>query len=310
MQFRLRVSTPKKFSDLVLPEGSFIVGGDPQQPPPNIFVSYLLKEHVRFDTSKDACIASLLIDQAYTTTYNGKPFARGVQSLKDGDLLDIREQNNPDFCITIRVETLVLREANAFISPILYTSSVHQLPPGLSRYSTRFLPLLPEIYQPTIAFADDYSNDSAATFLARLLALLESEFLPLAWTATNFDLLLDPRTAPDFFLPWLENWFDVGGDWDEKARRALFATYLWRGTRFGLQRLLEIYTGCRPTIHDSKADDPSLETGSFRVILPFTQQEIERREINLGTIKRLIDFFKPVHTSYTLCDVDRQKQDC
>jgi phage tail-like protein len=166
-----------------------------------------------------------------------------------------------------------------------------QLPPGLDIHSNRLLSYLPGIYH----------ND----FMSRFLGIFEAIITPIEWNIDNFDLYLDPSTAPDSFLPWLANWFALGFDpsWDIYQRRMLLQEahniYARRGTRWALSRVLEIYTGVTPEIIDL-ADD--LDPFVFRVKLPLDEEEGDR-----GLIERLIDVNKPAHTDYKLEFVGRKE---
>lgn len=155
--------------------------------------------------------------------------------------------------------------------------------PGLGRHSVRFINYLPRIYQ----------ND----FMRRFLAIFEAVWLPIQWNVDNFDLYLDPRTAPDEFLEWMGSWFGVDFDdaWNEEMRRVFLREaheiYARRGTRWALTRLLEIYTGRTPEIIDDDSQDP------FTFTVKFSQRERDLSALMAG-IERIIDANKPVHTSY------------
>jgi phage tail-like protein len=156
-------------------------------------------------------------------------------------------------------------------------------PPGLSVRSQRLLRYLPGIYH--------------TDFMARFLGLFEAILTPIEWEIVHFDMFLSPGTAPEDFLPWLANWFDLAFDdsWSEAQRRTLLAEahriYARRGTRWALSRVLEIYTGHEPDVIDTGDD---LDPFTFRVVLP--QAARSRRSL----IERLINAHKPAHTTYTL----------
>ena len=68
---------------------------------------------------------------------------------------------------------------------------------------------------------------------------------------------LDPMTARADFLPWLSGWvaLTLRADWDDATRRSflqqIVPLYQLRGTRAGMQRMLELYTGERVEIDDA-----------------------------------------------------------
>ncbi|HEY3477092.1 MAG TPA: phage tail protein I [Anaerolineales bacterium] len=158
-----------------------------------------------------------------------------------------------------------------------------QPPPGLTFRSERLLSYLPGIYH--------------TDFMANFLAIFESVLFPIEWQIDNFDLFLDPDTAPTSFLPWLANWFEIGFDstWTEAQRRTFlkeaYSLYARTGTRDALCRLLEIYCGYPPEIDDQAEDLPP---HTFRVKLRPTSSA-ERK-----SIERLINVYKPIHTACIL----------
>lgn len=159
-----------------------------------------------------------------------------------------------------------------------------QPPPGLSRESDRYLHYLPGIYQ----------NE----FMGRFLGMLEAIMAPIEWNVDNFDLFLDPKTAPPDFLPWLESWFNIPFDstWTDEQKRDFIREasllYARRGTHWALSRALEIYTGVTPEIDDK---DPKLEDFSFSIKIPLKEKQVKRE-----LIENLINNYKPSHTVYTL----------
>ena len=158
------------------------------------------------------------------------------------------------------------------------------LPPGLEIRSRRLLSYLPSIYH--------------TEFMSRFLGIFETMLTPIEWNIDNFDLFLDPGTAPADFLTWLAEWFDITFDpsWTEAQQRQLLREahliYARRGTRWALSRVLEIYTGHRPEIVD---DDDALEPYTFSITLP-----VQAAQLGRDLIEHLIDAHKPTHTMYTL----------
>jgi phage tail-like protein len=158
------------------------------------------------------------------------------------------------------------------------------LPPGLGSYSQRMLNYLPGIYQ--------------TDFMSRFLALFESILIPIEWNVDNFDLYLDPGTAPLDFLPWLANWYMILFDstWSEAQRRTLLKEahqiYARRGTRWALSRVLEIYLGQKPEINEFTNEK---EPFTFTVNLL-----VSKEKVNQELVEAMIDSSKPAHTTYRL----------
>jgi phage tail-like protein len=158
------------------------------------------------------------------------------------------------------------------------------LPPDLFTQSGRLWRYLPGIYH--------------TEFMRSFLAVFESILAPIEWNVDNFDLFLNPKTAPTDFLPWLANWFEITFDstWSEEQRRTLLSEvqeiYARRGTKWALSRVLEIYTGQEPEIDDT---NEALEAFTFTVELP-----VGKRDVNQELIEAIINTNKPAHTVYTL----------
>lgn len=161
------------------------------------------------------------------------------------------------------------------------------LPPGLSMNRSSYQQFLPDIYY-----------EGSNPFMPRFLALLESILAPIEWNINHFDLFLDPMTAPDAFLPWLANWYEIIFDesWSEESRRTLlkeaYQIYNRRGTAWALGRILEIYMGVDVEIDDQ---DPNLEQFTFSVRFPLREIKINR-----SMVEQIINANKPAHTTYTL----------
>jgi phage tail-like protein len=330
MQYRLRIYGPGGLQDFVLPIGEFIVGRNPLGPNKlTVPLDYLLDTHLVFHTAADqsTVIVGAATQPAHDTRLNGQPVRTNLTTrLQDGDLLTIRHPTKADQMIALLVEIFGQEPASALLPTPAAIN--YQVPPGLRCQSVRLLQLLPAIYQPERPLLDCLDSQGGAvaatdgaaadmlgamrcatcgrrtpvdlapdTFLSRYLALFETLLLPLEGAVANFDLFLNPRTAPDAFLPWLESWFELEALWTVAQRRALLASFPWRGTRLGLYRLLETYTGQRPLIID---DDAQLPPHTFRVVLPVSLGELAQRQITEASIRQLLDLCKPAHTTYEL----------
>jgi phage tail-like protein len=159
----------------------------------------------------------------------------------------------------------------------------YPIPPGLSERSIRYLDYLPGIYR--------------TDFMERLMALFEVILMPIEWNIDNFDMYLDPSTAPEDFLPWLSNWFEIYFDqsWKIEQRQQLLAEahqiFARRGTRWALSRLLEIYTEQTPEIIEF---DKGMQPYTFKVTIK------GKAELDETLVMRIINANKPAHTSYTL----------
>jgi phage tail-like protein len=141
-----------------------------------------------------------------------------------------------------------------------------------------------------VIFAD---ND----FLGRFLLIFQSIWEPLEYRQDHMDMYFDPRTAPEPFLRWLADWLGVvvGGVSEEGRLRTLLGEavelYRWRGTRYGLTRMIEVCTGLTPIVAESATNPAVLH---IRVSVP------PEAKVDRDTIERLVRVNKPAHTGYIL----------
>lgn len=150
-----------------------------------------------------------------------------------------------------------------------------------------YLQYLPDIFQ---------END----FLRRFLHIFEDIWEPLEQRQDHIAMYFDPLTCPASFLPWLASWLGLpfNTHWPEARRRHLLAQamelYSWRGTSYGLKRIIEISTGLTPVITES----PSAPfVFHIHITLP-PQSSGETLDEEL--IEELIQTHKPAHAGYIL----------
>lgn len=136
----------------------------------------------------------------------------------------------------------------------------------------------------------------------------------------DFDLKLDnlhnafnPMKTRKEFLLWLSSWFslEIGADLPEVRYRRLIREivplYRWRGTRHGMQRILEIISGYKPEIiegdfENSIEESESIsftfsETGGAESVIginfPVSQKVLGGRVVK--TIYNIVEKEKPAH---------------
>lgn len=149
---------------------------------------------------------------------------------------------------------------------------------------SRYLDFLPVIFQD-------------GDFLGRFLLIFQSIWEPLEDRQDHMDMYFDAKTCPEPFLQWLSDWLGVNvGQISEEGRlRHLIAEavelYRWRGTRYGLTRLIEICTGVTPVIAETPENPSVLH---IRVAVP-PESNVDREQI-----ERLVKDHKPAHTAYLL----------
>jgi phage tail-like protein len=134
-------------------------------------------------------------------------------------------------------------------------------------------------------------------FLGRYLLIFETIWEPLEQRQDYIDMYFDPRTCPATLLPWLASWLELSFEqgWPEARLRHLLTEivelYRWRGTRYGLTRILELCTGLMPEI----TEDP-VQPFVFHVRIAISGDSGVDRQL----IESLIRMHKPAHVGYTL----------
>ena len=179
---------------------------------------------------------------------------------------------------------------------------------------TSYLRYLPAVYQ-----EDETSRD----FLARFLSLFETFFAGLERQIDKIARYFDAESsvATGEFLRWLATWLAIAADkgWDEARLRALVKRapelYKKRGTREGLEEIIEVFTGERPLIVEhfqTRCGDPGdalhvenreiqeiynrlygIDPYCFCVLLkPFQVKNEEEKK----AVRRIINAEKAAHT--------------
>jgi phage tail-like protein len=149
---------------------------------------------------------------------------------------------------------------------------------------SKYLQYLPIIFQ---------DND----FLGQYLKIFEAIWEPLERRQDHIAMYFDPKTCPSALLPWFASWFGLTLDshWREEHQRALLfeaiQLYRWRGTKYGLARMIEVCTGLKPEITDLPKEPFVFK---IRVNVP------EKDSALLSYLEELIRSHKPAHTAYVL----------
>lgn len=157
-------------------------------------------------------------------------------------------------------------------------------------------------------------------FIGRFLCIFEDILQPIEGIVDDLPCYFDPGTAPAAFLSWLASWVGLVLDerWPENKSRQLIKSvvelYRWRGTKHGLIRFLEIYTGVTPDIieHGSIAPEGYRETKQKQRSAQAGQADMQPHcftvvlnadmtsDIDTDIIRMIIETQKPAHTAYIL----------
>ena len=180
--------------------------------------------------------------------------------------------------------------------------------------------LLPSVFRRTVG---------DKTPLAALLEVMEHLHRPSEQVLTRLDSFVDPRRAPDAFVPFLASWVDLerifeqpahilarsaqsagGGQTTGSAASPLStgmgrlreltasAAYLasWRGTKYGLLRYLEIATGHTEFEIDENVADAEGLKRPFHMRIRAPETLLAHRALLI----RIIEEEKPAYVTYSL----------
>ncbi len=188
--------------------------------------------------------------------------------------------------------------------------------------SSNLLSRLPAIYTeeaPLLAYRVAYED---RPFFERYLRGFDDVVEPMRAMLANLCQQFDPDEASADLLPWLSTWVSLALDenWPQLKRRRLIKEavelYRWRGTRRGLARYLELYTGITPEINDRPflgmrlGQDALLgRTTTLGDVPPhtfvLTLTVDAPGQINLQVLHEIIQANKPAHAAYELRIVER-----
>jgi phage tail-like protein len=161
----------------------------------------------------------------------------------------------------------------------------------------------------TFDFGDGTTVGPQEPFVGRFLRAFETvlsgtdeEQPGLETTIGRVADYLDPMTTEAEFLPWLAGWVTLSlrADWDEATKKSfiqqIVPLYRLRGTRAGLERMLELYTGQLPDIDDDFGEPAHY----FQVQLTLREADPEQLQRKQEIARAIIDQQKPAHTFYAL----------
>jgi phage tail-like protein len=177
--------------------------------------------------------------------------------------------------------------------------------PPVTRHSNqnRYLQFLPGIYS-----EDDFTS--------RFLSIFESVSRPIENTIDSISSYFDPSVASEEFLQWVSKWLNITliNSMPVERKRSIMSRagdlFETRGTRIGLTKLLEVYTGLDVEIEENFGPfklSPQSSLGNNTILgegTPFTFTifiHISDTEIpNLDQLRNIIDLEKPIHTNYSI----------
>jgi phage tail-like protein len=156
---------------------------------------------------------------------------------------------------------------------------------------------------PAVFHTEPFIGRFLLAFEAVLSGLPKAARPGLEETIDGLHAYFDPEKTDEEFLPWLASWvaLSLRADWDTATKRAFIrqvvALYKLRGTKAGLQKMLEIYTGEKSV---QIFDDFERPAHFFQVLLTLTEADPLRMQQKQRIARAIIDQEKPAHTFYAL----------
>lgn len=147
-------------------------------------------------------------------------------------------------------------------------------------------------------------------FLVRFVGGFDDVLAPVHATVDDLDAYLDMAVCPPNYLPWLASWLGLEVDerWPTSRRRRFVReaveVYRWRGTAYGIELAVELYTGASATVTDSGGlaveDLPGGEPpGSPELSLEVTVRTTDAA-VTEEVVDRIVQHVKPVHVPHTI----------
>ncbi len=170
---------------------------------------------------------------------------------------------------------------------------------------------LPEVYQ---------SDEDSAAFLTQYLAVFGTLMGDLEERIDTVSTLFDAQLCPSEFLAWLSGWLAVEDPqlWDEQRLRRLLsrcmALYRLRGTRRGIEEMVELYTGTRPfvveasdTLGEAETAEPERAELLRRLygehpntVTVIVSEEGLPTQKEVRELDRILSAIRPAHTKVSL----------
>lgn len=169
----------------------------------------------------------------------------------------------------------------------------HPLAPARDKFPLRGVKRSGSIYMnylPTLFTESDFLN--------RYLLIFETIWEPLQQRQDFLHMYFNAGTAPDSMLAWLARWLDMEFDpyWPEQRKRLWLKEAMelvrWRGTRYGLQRAIELGSGVTPHFETDPARPYFL-----RVLLA-DPDTLNAEGVTRESVLRLIERNMPAHVLY------------
>lgn len=187
------------------------------------------------------------------------------------------------------------------------------LSPTLRKLRAYFPRQSPISYLPGI-----YAEEDKTGFLERFLSMFGTVFLELDEKIAGISRYFDPEAVSGEYLRWLAGWVGIVADdnWNDDKLRAWIAEapelYRKRGTREGISRMIEMYTGETPIIIEYHQLKDVRSNSDFSELIsqlysmdPYTfcvlmKAELLDNERERAIVERLIDEQKPAFTECRL----------
>ncbi len=174
--------------------------------------------------------------------------------------------------------------------------------------SASWIDHLPQIYR---------NSDRDTHFLERYLGIFQTLYEELDEEIASASLHFDPESAEGEFLSWLAGWLNIRevSVWTEAQLRQLLmeavSLYRIRGTKEGLSRIIELYTGEKPfIIEGTRIKETAASMPNGKAILemygsnPYSVTVLIKPGNDTEVIRRLAEEMLPLTVQLNLVELD------
>lgn len=226
-----------------------------------------------------------------------------IDKLNALEALWIEERKNPTDILISRAKGRYLWFKLELVSKNGVVPKIQGLEIEFPRES--FVEYLPEVYR---SCAESFS------FLDRFLGIYQSLILDLQEEIVNISRYLDSDVTTTEFLQWLAEWVAIDNvfQWEEQKLRQFikqsFSIYKLKGTKEGLEKVIELYLGQKPMIVEtcemmstySKSEYQEqyqkLYGDNIYSFFVFLEEKfVPTKEVMVG-LNAIIEHYKPAYT--------------
>lgn len=166
-----------------------------------------------------------------------------------------------------------------------------------------FIRYLPDVFEKSV---------NKSEFLMKYMAIFQNLYLEIEDKIDNISDLFDPDMVDNERIRWLADFLNIDNHhiWDDKKLRKLLknigSLYELRGTKEGIEKIVELYTGEKPIIIEAFEIDKyyvvdndvllNLYSSNPYTFTVLVKEKYINTEQDYSNVEKIIESFKPAHT--------------